>query len=596
MEVRGLGGGGLELGSKTREEYLGILAELSRCKEQLKGELDNLRLHYDKMKAFIFNLQLKAREQEGSSCRFIFIEYQQNCSEFEPKAVEKRTVLPSCLKEDKVNHRVPTRAVSSPKIGVAAIPLLEPNDVGSIPIKEECRMNTLIIENCMLLDEGEKSDEIGTFKKYYEEYGRRKGFSIRVRSSDKTRGRVDEVTGVKFVCLREGNHKKMVVEATSENTGKSCSTLKCGCMATMRIMNINETTKWKVTRFSNEHNHKFVTPRKRVRMRCNRNMPDAAKDLTKIFSRENLQVCKVASIFHGDKIGFDGRDCWNHLRATYNIEEFEDGWKALMVEYDLVENDWLQHLYEIQRSWVPVYNRSIFFAGMNTTGRSEGVNAFFDSFVSSNTNLRDFVLKYDQALKKIVDKEESEDYISEHKNRIVDNNNLILKHAAKIYTRNIFEKFRHELEEVIRYKVLEGENGGEYQTYIVKSKVGISEEFIVKLKLDTYEGMCGCQHFEFTGLLCRHILKVFARFDVDEIPTQFILKRWMQEANKARVVGTDEITMHDTQSSSEAMRQPYLSNFNSIGMCRFKLDWNFAAARKAECGSMYSSELDKMSS
>ncbi|KAF8391353.1 hypothetical protein HHK36_023657 [Tetracentron sinense] len=83
----------------TREEYLGILAELSRCKEQLKGELDNLRLHYDKMKAFIFNLQLKAREREGSSCRFIFIEYQQNCSEFEPKAVEKRTVLPSCALE-----------------------------------------------------------------------------------------------------------------------------------------------------------------------------------------------------------------------------------------------------------------------------------------------------------------------------------------------------------------------------------------------------------------------------------------------------------------------------------------------------------------
>ncbi|KAF8404158.1 hypothetical protein HHK36_009038 [Tetracentron sinense] len=173
----------------------------------------------------------------------------------------------------------------------------------------------------------------------------------------------------------------------------------------------------------------------------------------------------------------------------------------------------------------------------------------------------------DLALKKIVDKEESEDDISEHKNRIRDKNNLILKRVAKIYARNIFEKFQRELEEFIRYKVEDGENDGEYQTYIVKSKVGISEEYVVKLKLDTYEGMCGCQHFEFTGILCRHILKVIARFDVVEIPTQFILKRWIQEANKARVVGKDEITMHDTQSSSEAMRLSHICRISAELAC-----------------------------
>ncbi|KAF8412059.1 hypothetical protein HHK36_000012 [Tetracentron sinense] len=50
-----------------------------------------------------------------------------------------RAIFPfeTVVKEDKVDHRVPTRTVSSPKIGVAAIPLSEPNDVGSIPIKKE---------------------------------------------------------------------------------------------------------------------------------------------------------------------------------------------------------------------------------------------------------------------------------------------------------------------------------------------------------------------------------------------------------------------------------------------------------------------------
>ena len=53
----------------------------------------------------------------------------------------------------------------------------------------------------------------------------------------------------------------------------------------------------------------------------------------------------------------------------------------------------------IRESWVPVYNRGTFFAGMNTIGRSEGVNSFFDGFVTSTTNLKDFIVKYEQALK-----------------------------------------------------------------------------------------------------------------------------------------------------------------------------------------------------
>ena len=49
---------------------------------------------------------------------------------------------------------------------------------------------------------------------------------------------------------------------------------------------------------------------------------------------------------------------------------------ALIEEYGLETNEWLQQLYDIRESWVPVYNRDTFFAVMNTTGRSEGVNSF----------------------------------------------------------------------------------------------------------------------------------------------------------------------------------------------------------------------------
>ncbi|KAF8410443.1 hypothetical protein HHK36_002972 [Tetracentron sinense] len=47
---------------RTKEEWLGILAELNRCQEQLKADVENVKLYHDKQKAF--NLVLKARERE----------------------------------------------------------------------------------------------------------------------------------------------------------------------------------------------------------------------------------------------------------------------------------------------------------------------------------------------------------------------------------------------------------------------------------------------------------------------------------------------------------------------------------------------------
>ncbi|KAK1583585.1 hypothetical protein Q3G72_025249 [Acer saccharum] len=124
---------------------------------------------------------------------------------------------------------------------------------------------------------------------------------------------------------------------------------------------------------------------------------------------------------------------------------------------------------------------------MNTTGRSEGINSFFDAFVTSKTNLKEFVVKYEQALKRIMGRESDEDFESEHKYRIVNDGEFLLKHAARLYTRKVFNKFKDEWNEVNRYKVEERECDDEYHTYLVKTKFGEPEEFIVKLNLQNYK-------------------------------------------------------------------------------------------------------------
>ncbi|KAF7115063.1 hypothetical protein RHSIM_RhsimUnG0068200 [Rhododendron simsii] len=185
---------------------------------------------------------------------------------------------------------------------------------------------------------------------------------------------------------------------------------------------------------------------------------------------------------------------------------------ALMKENRLERNEWLQQLYEIRDSWVPVYNRGTFFAGMNTTGRSEGVNSFFDAFVTSTTNLKEFVIKYDQALKRIVKRKSDEDFESAHKFRIVKD----------------------------------------------ESKVNELQKFTVTLDSQSYEGMCEYQNFEFVGILRRHILKVFVRLDIDAIPDHFILPRWRQKANKFRIIDSEGLVHDDGKEESEALRLSHM--------------------------------------
>ncbi|XP_026383871.1 protein FAR1-RELATED SEQUENCE 5-like [Papaver somniferum] len=187
------------------------------------------------------------------------------------------------------------------------------------------------------------------------------------------------------------------------------------------------------------------------------------------------------------------------IHWTYEVHEFDEKWKTLIKDYNLHNNEWLTDLYDIREKWVPIYHRNTFYAGMNTTGRNEGANSFFQDFVSPTTNLTEFVVRYDHAITKIVQKEMKEDYVSEHKDRVIFGKNLLLKHAATIYTRNIFDKFQEQLVDSIRFKSEEIYCDEVSKTYLVKDKEGPAK-FTVKLKPNTYEASCTCQYFEFMGL------------------------------------------------------------------------------------------------
>ncbi|OVA02136.1 FAR1 DNA binding domain [Macleaya cordata] len=122
-------------------------------------------------------------------------------------------------------------------------------------------------------------DSFEEAKDFYEEYGRQKGYNIRTRSTYKDR-RGPEVTSALFVCSCEGFNQKIPKSDDEGKIKRSGSTLRSGCKACMRITNVKGTTIWRITVFSDKHNHKLFIPRKKDLTKCNRRRPQITNNLT----------------------------------------------------------------------------------------------------------------------------------------------------------------------------------------------------------------------------------------------------------------------------------------------------------------------------
>ncbi|XP_077228219.1 protein FAR1-RELATED SEQUENCE 6-like [Tasmannia lanceolata] len=234
----------------------------------------------------------------------------------------------------------------------------------------------------------------------------------------------------------------------------------------------------------------------------------------------------------------------NCIYDTLRVEEFEENWMVMINKYNLSENEWLKVLYEERQHWVPVYLKDTFFAGMSTSQRSESINGFFDGFVNSKTTLKEFVDKYDLALKSQQGKECKADYDTWNGKPTLKTNSFFEKQAAAFYTREIFCKFQDEICSMNNCSIRYIKEEGPTITYIV----GEPEEHDQKIVVRNYEVTfdesmekvcCICCSFEFNGILCRHALLVLTNLNIYEIPSHYILTRWRKDAKRTHDLDED---------------------------------------------------------
>ncbi|XP_061344477.1 protein FAR1-RELATED SEQUENCE 3-like isoform X2 [Gastrolobium bilobum] len=229
-------------------------------------------------------------------------------------------------------------------------------------------------------------------------------------------------------------------------------------------------------------------------------------------------------------------ELYNCINLTETIEEFESSWNSILDKYELRRNDWLQSLYNARAHWVPAYFRDSFFAAISPNQGFDG--SFFDGYVNQQTTLPLFFRQYERALESWIEKEIEADFETICTTPVLKTPSPMEKQAANLYTRKIFSKFQEELVETFVYTANRIEGDGANSTFRVAKFEDVQKAYIVTLNHSELRANCSCQMFEYSGILCRHVLTVFTVTNVLTLPSHYILKRWTRNAKN--ISGSDE--------------------------------------------------------
>ncbi|KAJ0046535.1 hypothetical protein Pint_05708 [Pistacia integerrima] len=412
---------------------------------------------------------------------------------------------------------------------------------------------------------GMEFDSEEAAKTLYEAYAKRMGFAT--QNGQFTRAKPDgPIITWEFACSREVFKRKNVES----------------CNAMLRIER-NDSEKWIVTKFVEDHNHSMATSNKVQYLRPRRHFAGAAKNssgsldvsndlyvtvdgnhvsyepnrVRNVSPVESNRQERLAHIYLSHP-SFYG-ELYSCINFSETIEDFESSWCCLLEKYDLLKNEWLHAVYNARRQWAPVYFRGTFFAALSS---NQGVNSFFDGFVNQQTTIPLFFKQYERALEHSIEKEIEADYDTICTTPVLKTPSPMEQQAANLYTKKVFGKFQDELVETFVYTANKIEGDGVVSKFRVAKYEHDDKAYIVTLNVSEMKATCSCQMFEYSGILCRHILTVFTVTNVLTLPSHYILKRWTRNAKSwiglddqnADTQGIETLTLRFNSLCREAIK------------------------------------------
>ncbi|KAG6644800.1 hypothetical protein CIPAW_08G077800 [Carya illinoinensis] len=195
------------------------------------------------------------------------------------------------------------------------------------------------------------------------------------------------------------------------------------------------------------------------------------------------------------------------IHETITTDEFEKEWSSILAKYGLVDNDWLQNLY-------------------NQWDKSESMNKFFKDYVCLSTMMSDFVHQYEKALDARYFKKKEKD---------------------------------NELFNSQRYIPTKVGKDGESKIYRVTPNDKEKPIYHVTLESGEAKAICTCHIFKFVGILYRHILCVLRKKSkLDLLPHHYILKRWSINAKSQAILDIPNSDGHVLTQDDPMLRESKL--------------------------------------
>ncbi|XP_074294997.1 protein FAR1-RELATED SEQUENCE 3-like [Silene latifolia] len=265
---------------------------------------------------------------------------------------------------------------------------------------------------------------------------------------------------------------------------------------------------------------------------------------------------------------FEG-ELYNCVNLTETIDDFESSWASITEKYDLCNNDWFQSIYDARRQWVPVYFRDSFFAAVFP---NQGVDcSLFEGHVNEHTTLAMLFRQYERVMEYWLDEEIKADFDTFSNRPDLKTPSPMEKQVADLYTRKIFAKFQEELVETFVYTANRIGGDSLTSTYHVAKFEDDHKAYTVILSISDLRASCSCLMFEYSGILCRHILTVFTVTNVLTLPSYYILNRWTKNAKSVGI--SDEL-------SADCARESLASRYSTL--CREAIRYALEGALTSE--------------
>lgn len=207
------------------------------------------------------------------------------------------------------------------------------------------------------------------------------------------------------------------------------------------------------------------------------------------------------------------------------IATFERTWMSILDTYDLRKNTWLQSIYNIRQKWVPLYQMDTFSAEISPVQKLETMNDLYKKYFSMKATLEVFLTQIDLSMASRYEDEAKADVDTFLNMATTKTASPIEKQAARTYTKAIFTKFQEEFTESLGF-IIQKTKDGCISKYNIMRDENSSDTFCVTYNASNKMAKCSCKYFEFSGILCRHILGVFIIVDSHVLPPDYFLKRW----------------------------------------------------------------------